>query len=64
MELEAILRTPSAIADDILTALASAISINDIWASVGYHYLVTEGDTIPGIDQFSRLPANEPVKRE
>ncbi|MHB0939153.1 MAG: hypothetical protein ACYC6A_22405 [Armatimonadota bacterium] len=61
MELEAILRTPSAVADDILTALASAIGINDTWASVGYHYLVTEGDTIPGIDEFRRVPQNEPL---
>lgn len=56
MELEAILRTPAVIADDILTALASAIGINDTWASLGYHYLVTEGDTVPGINQFTHLP--------
>ena len=64
MELEAILRTPALIADDILTALASAIGINDIWASVGYHYLATEGNTITGIDQFSRLPPHEPVNTQ
>ncbi len=64
LELEAILRTPAAIADEILTALASALGINDIWASVGYHYLATEGDTIPGIDKFIRLPANEPVNMQ
>jgi len=60
VELEAILRTPATFADDILTALASAIGINDIWASVGYHYLVTEGDTIPGIDHFKHLPTEKP----
>jgi len=64
MELEAILRTPAMIADDILTALASAIGINDTWASLGYHYLVTEGDTIPGIDQFSNLPENQPLNQQ
>jgi len=60
MELEAILRTPSTIADDILTALASAIGINDTWASIGYHYLVTEGDTVPGIGAFRHLPPGDP----
>ena len=60
MELEAILRTPSTIADDILTALASAIGINDSWAAVGYHYLVTESDTISGRDAFTHLPPTEP----
>jgi len=61
LELEAILRTPSAVADDILTALASAIGINDTWAAIGYHYLVTEGDMVPGIDEFRRVPQNEPL---
>lgn len=61
MELEAILRTPSTVADDILTALASAIGINDTWAAVGYHYLVTESDTIPGFDEFRRVPQNDPL---
>lgn len=60
IELEAILRTPATVADDILTALASAIGINDTWAAVGYHYLVTEGDTIPGIAAFHHLPVNTP----
>ena len=60
IELEAILRTPAEVADDILTALASAIGINDTWAAVGYHYLVTEGDTIPGLGTFHHLPANQP----
>jgi hypothetical protein len=56
MELEAILRTPAYVAEDILTALASAVGINDIWAGVGYHYLVTEGDVILGREQFRHLP--------
>jgi hypothetical protein len=60
IELEAILRTPAIIADDILTALASVLGINDIWASVGYHYLVSEGDTIPGMDEFTHLPPDTP----
>lgn len=60
MELEAILRTPAYVADDILTALASAIGINDMWASLGYHYIVTESDTISAYEQFHHLPANQP----
>lgn len=64
IELDAILRTPARIADDILTALASAIGINDTWASVGYRYIATEGDTIPGIDAFTHLPPNTPPNRE
>jgi hypothetical protein len=60
IELEAILRSPARIADDILTALASAIGINDIWASLGYHYLAREGDTISAYEQFHHLPAGQP----
>ncbi|HOS44728.1 MAG TPA: hypothetical protein PK794_13650 [Armatimonadota bacterium] len=63
IELDAILRSPAAIADDILTALASALGINDTWAAVGYHYLVTEGDTIPGIGEFHHLPVGAPPNR-
>jgi hypothetical protein len=64
IELEAILRTPAEIADDILTALASSIGINDVWASLGYYYLATEGDTITAFDQFRHLPPNEPPKTQ
>ena len=64
LELEAILRTPAVVADDILTALASAIGIHDSWAAVGYHYLVTEGDTIPGMGAFRHLPADQPPNAE
>lgn len=60
MELEAILRSPAVIADDILTALASILGINDIWASLGYHYLTTESDTIIGFDSFRHLPPGQP----
>jgi hypothetical protein len=60
VELEAILRTPAYIADDILTALASALGIHDSWAALGYHYLATDGDTILGLDAFSHLPSGEP----
>lgn len=61
IELEAILRSPAAFADDILTALASAIGINDTWAAVGYHYLSTEGsDLIPGMNEFHHLPVGSP----
>lgn len=59
MELEAILRTPAYVAEDILTALASSLGINDVWAGVGYHYLVTEGDVILGRDQFRHLPPDQ-----
>jgi len=61
VQFEAILRTPAYIADDILTALASAIGLNDSWAAVGYHYLVTEGDTIPGLGDFHHLPPGAPA---
>ena len=60
LEMEAILRTPATIADDILTALASLIGINDIWASLGYAALVSEGDTIMAYEQFHHLPPHEP----
>lgn len=59
-ELEAILRSPAVVADDILTALASTLGIHDTWAAVGYHYLLTEGDTIPGRDTFRHLPEAAP----
>jgi hypothetical protein len=62
--LEAILRSPADIADDILTALASAVGINDTWAAVGYHYLSTEGDIIPGMTEFHHLPANAPPRKD
>lgn len=64
VELDAILRTPSVIADDILTALASAIGINDQWASLGYYYLATEGDTISAFEKFLHLPPSEPPRAE
>ncbi|MHB9025749.1 MAG: hypothetical protein ACYC7E_16535 [Armatimonadota bacterium] len=64
VELEAILRTPATISDDILTALASAIGINDSWAAVGYHYLATENDTILGFDSFRHLPEGVPPHAE
>lgn len=64
IEIEAILRTPTVIADDILTALASAIGINDIWASLGYYYLATEGDTIQAFEQFHHLPTDHPPNLE
>ncbi len=60
MELEAILRTPSYIADDILTALASAIGLHASWAALGYHYIATDSDTVLGKDAFHHLPASEP----
>ncbi len=60
VELEAILRTPAYIADDILTALASALGIHDSWAALGYHYLTSDDDTIPGRDAFVHLPEGEP----
>jgi len=60
MEIEAILRTPAYIADDILTALASVVNINNSWASLGYRYLFTEGDTVLGFGQFHHLPPGEP----
>lgn len=63
IELEAILRTPAFIADDILTALASAIGINDSWAALGYHYLVSESSTIIGFEAFTHLPADLPPNR-
>ncbi|HEY3379520.1 MAG TPA: hypothetical protein VGL77_18750 [Armatimonadota bacterium] len=62
--LEAILRTPAEIADDILTALASAIGINDMWASLGYYYLATEGETVIAFEQFHHLPPNEQPQTE
>lgn len=62
--LDAILRSPAAIADDILTALASALGINDIWAAVGYHALSTEGAIIPGTTEFHHLPAGEPPSQQ
>lgn len=60
VELEAILRTPAEIADDILTALASVIGVNDVWASLGYFYLATENDIVPGFEQFRHLPVGTP----
>jgi hypothetical protein len=63
MELEAILRTPAVIADDIPTALASAIGINDMWASLGYAYLAAESDTVFGFDQFIHLPPGVPPRQ-
>ncbi|MHB9129791.1 MAG: hypothetical protein ACYDBB_01710 [Armatimonadota bacterium] len=60
IELEAILRSPAYIADDILTALASTIGLNEEWASAGYYYLVHERDTITGIDTFHHLPPDQP----
>lgn len=56
VELDAILRTPAYVADDIVTSLASALGMNDAWASLGYHYLVTEGDNVQGFDKFHHLP--------
>ena len=56
LEMEAILRTPAEIADDILTAIASLIGINDMWASLGYAVLASEGDTIMAYEQFQQLP--------
>lgn len=64
IELDAILRSPAAFAEDILTSLASAIGINDTWAAVGYHYLVTENDLIPGFAEFHHLPAGAPYNLE
>lgn len=55
VELEAILRSPAYLAEDIITALASALSINDEWAALGYADLVSEGDNITAYEQFHHL---------
>lgn len=62
--LEAILRTPATFAEDILTALAASIGMNDMWASLGYTYISTDSETVTGFHQFTHLPPGEPPKTQ